>query len=333
MTAEERQKLIAEAEETGLLPGARSYGVRGEQIAKLTELFPKVQEHQIPPLTLDGVSAPGFFRAEVTAQIADHLHRLEDPDTVFTSAFAYCGELGKKVMTDARNRVNKLRRQANLPLLDAALRLHREVAEANSSATPEEVDTAFVKEVNSATKRLSLNLARKNNSAFDQKVMFGALTVREVQILRECCRYLREQYSDIYYGENQRFLKLLLSLFLRYRHKGYGPLYALRLPSIRQEQRKHPNVLYRDRANPNRYAWGGTVAPAPGNQSYYEAKKKDDGSVEIVEKEVFDKWKRPLITADEFFGEEISDGIEGSGVSDAQRLFAASISNVVGLGG
>nr|BDD46957.1 hypothetical protein 9 [bacterium] len=333
MSADEREKLISEAEQTGLLPGARSYGIRGEQIAKLQELFPKVQEHQIPPLTLDAPSAPGFFRTEVTAQIADHLHRLDDPDSSFTTAFAYCGELGKRVLTDARKRVNTLRRQANLPLLDAALRLHRRVADANTKATPEEVDAQFVKEVNGATKRMSLNLARKANSAFDQKCMFGTLSVKEVQILRECSRYLKEQHSGIYYGDNQRFLRQLLSLFLRYRAKGYGPLYALRLPSIREHERKHPNVLYRDRANPEQMAWGGTTPPSPGTQTYYESSRNDDGTIEIVEKQVVDKWKRPQITAEDFFGEEMSDAPDETGVGDAQRIFAASISNVMGLGG
>ena len=333
MSQEEREKLISEAEQTALLPGARSYGIRGEQIAKLAELFPRVQEHQIPPLTLDSASAPGFFRAEVTAQIADHLHRLDDPDSVFTTAFAYCGELGKRVLTDARKRVNNLRRQANLPLLDAALRLHRLVANANTKATPEEVDAQFVKEVDIATKRMSLNLARKSNSAFDQKCMFGTLTVKEVQILRECSRYLKEQHSGIYYGENQRFLRQLLSLFLRYRVKGYGPLYALRLRSIREEQRKHPNVLYRDRANPDQFAWGGTTPPSPGMQTYYKHTRNEDGTTEIVEKQVFDKWKRPQITGEDFFGEELGDAPDETGVSDAQRLFAASIANVMGLGG
>ena len=269
-----RESLITELAEAGGNKSVRALGQRAEQLRELEALLPCLDKHEIPAMTTDGSSFPGFFRGEVVQRLAEHFDKSEDPDEDYSRAFAFCGELGKRCLIESRERVNRARRDRNLPVLDAVLDLHRQLRTKDTEKLPTEIDKDVVAMLRKATKELGHDLAKKRGGTFEQRYLLGLLTVRDLRVLRECNQYLQSQYRDIYYGPHERYLRQLLRLFTKWRRKGYGPLTS-------QKQARTPKqitTLYPDPSGKGPDRWGGVYASEPREETYYRAVKATHGA-------------------------------------------------------
>ena len=265
-----RESLISELAEGAGSKSMHALGQRAEQLRELEVMLPCLEKHEIPALTADSSTFPGFFRGEVVQRLTAHFDALEDADEAYTRCFAFCGDLGKRCLAESRERVNRARRERNLPLLDAVLDLHRQLRAKDAQKLPDEIDKEVVAMLRKATKELGRDLAKERRGTFEQRYLLGLLTVRDLKVLRECNTYLQDQYASIYYGPHDKYLRQLLRMFTKWRRRGYGPITAER----EAKYPKQPNVLYPDPSGRGPDRWGGIYAAEPREETRYRPVQK-----------------------------------------------------------
>lgn len=331
----EREELL---KETGVLPEIANLGIRADHISRLQKLFPTLAPHQASALTLDDQYSPGFFHGEVVSQLADYLHAQDDAFEIFSEAYPFCGALGKKVLLGARDRVNRIRREANQALIPSLMALHDHLLAENKDQT-EKVDKQFAQAINQATRDFAAEEQRESGD-IEQKLIFANMTAKHVRILRECITFVREQYPSIYWGDTERFLAMVMRLYCKHRRKGYGPISGRRSAKIQ----KDPRQLYEDPAG-GPPKWGGKhpsitkeetsyqYAPAERRPGTYfgdiregdPQRQPGDLPPRVIPKTYLNERARPKLSPEMIFGAELTDK------DAAIKAFAAGMGSIVGL--